>query len=144
MASGVQNLSCSALARSFGTSATVFNKNKSDAADTVALVEPLPAVAYDFVDDDDHVNDDPDHDHHALHWVSTSAVKQNPEVSSSAGGRITSVPPPGSASFEGRALPSRKSGGGGGGGTDGGSGRHRCPKCGTSVTFRHGDFEEST
>ena len=42
---------------------------------------------------------------------------------------------------------SRKSGGGGGGGggTGGGSGsgRNRCPKCGTYVTFRHGDFHEN-
>lgn len=32
----------------------------------------------------------------------------------------------------------RKFGGGGGGG------RHCCPKCGTTVTFRHGDFDENT
>jgi len=39
----------------------------------------------------------------------------------------------------------RSSGGGGvGGGNGGGTGRYRCPKCGTHVTFRHGDFEENT
>ena len=32
----------------------------------------------------------------------------------------------------------------GGDGSGGGGGRHRCPKCGTSVTFRHGEFEENT
>ena len=33
--------------------------------------------------------------------------------------------------------------GGGGGGSGGGSGRHRCPKCGTTVTFKC-DFEDNT
>ena len=35
--------------------------------------------------------------------------------------------------------------GGGSGGTKGGSGgRHKCPKCGMTVTFKHTDFEENT
>lgn len=148
--SGVKNVACSASAitnapvgtfhRSLSNKKAVDDcGHRPDDLKSVPIAEPLPAVAYDFYDDHE--------DDHA-HPV-TSAVKQNPEaiVSSSAGGRITSVPPSRSgsapASFEGRTLPSRKSGGGGG--TDGGgSGRHRCPKCGTSVTFRHGDFEENT
>lgn len=40
------------------------------------------------------------------------------------------------------------SGGGGGsssgGGGGGGAGKHKCPKCGTSVTFKHADFEDNT
>lgn len=108
-----------------------------DAPHAIPLVEPLPAVALDvFEEQDDDVMSTPD-----------AVTHYNPEiVNSSAGGRITNVPPTsssnlGSATFSGRTLPSRKSGGGG----DGGSGRHRCPKCGTSVTFRHDkDFDENT
>jgi hypothetical protein len=40
------------------------------------------------------------------------------------------------------------SGGGGGppsgGSGGGGEGKHKCPKCGTSVTFKHADFEDNT
>ncbi|MGK3757803.1 MAG: putative membrane protein YgcG [Bacillariaceae sp.] len=36
-----------------------------------------------------------------------------------------------------------RNGGGGSGGGGGGSGRHRCPKCGTTVTFKC-DFEDNT
>lgn len=57
-----------------------------------------------------------------------------------------------------RQISSRKasggppiSGGGGGSGKGGGSGsggggagKHKCPKCGTSVTFKHADFEDNT
>ena len=126
-----------------------------DALTSDPIPEPLPAVAFDFWDEEDEVHD----------LVSSPVVHQNNGVTrrsygsnirvktwepirgSSAGGRITNTPPPssspsGSASFEGKSLPSRKSAGGGG--SDGGNGRHRCPKCGTSVTFRHGDFEENT
>jgi len=35
-------------------------------------------------------------------------------------------------------------GGGYGGGYGGNSGRYRCPKCGTFVTFRHANFDENT
>lgn len=49
----------------------------------------------------------------------------------------TPYPPP-SSMVSSKSKPSRKVGGGGGG-----SGRHRCPKCGTTVTFRC-DFEENT
>ena len=35
-------------------------------------------------------------------------------------------------------------GGGGTTGSGGGNGKHKCPKCGMSVTFKHGDFEENT
>lgn len=42
---------------------------------------------------------------------------------------------------------SRKVSGGGppsGGSGGGGEGKHKCPKCGTSVTFKHADFEDNT
>jgi len=38
----------------------------------------------------------------------------------------------------------RVSGSGGGGTGGGGRGRYKCPKCGMTVTFKHGDFEENT
>lgn len=46
--------------------------------------------------------------------------------------------PPPRGTDGGRVVPRTKFSGGGGGG-----GRHRCPKCGTFVTFRHGDFDEN-
>jgi len=36
------------------------------------------------------------------------------------------------------------SGGGPTGGGNGGNGNHKCPKCGTAVVFKHGDFEANT
>ena len=71
-------------------------------------------------------------------------------ISNSAGGRIpTSPSSPLSTTTTTTTTTTNeptarnvKGRGGGGGGS--GSGRHRCPKCGTHVTFRHGDFEENT
>eukprot|EP00539_Tryblionella_compressa_P019486 CAMPEP_0178880096 /NCGR_PEP_ID=MMETSP0747-20121128/12291_1 /TAXON_ID=913974 /ORGANISM="Nitzschia punctata, Strain CCMP561" /LENGTH=817 /DNA_ID=CAMNT_0020547987 /DNA_START=57 /DNA_END=2510 /DNA_ORIENTATION=- len=60
------------------------------------------------------------------------------------GGNTTTskpYPPPSSPETTGGTISYRKAGGGGSGG--GGTGRHRCPKCGTTVTFRC-DFEENT
>lgn len=94
------------------------------------IPEPLPAVALDYVDDDDEHYD----------FGVTRAVKQNPETCSSAGGRITTTTTTAPPSLETKSLPVKKSGGGG---TNGG-GRHTCPKCGTAVTFRHGDFDANT
>jgi ribosomal protein S27AE len=126
-----------------------FGDSAPDAGDQTAanLIEPLPAVAYDDWDDDE------EHDDLATmsmlsHAVSSEnddvtlrnniqKISQSQKIENSAGGRTPL--PPSNAPFEGRSLPSRRSSGGGGG-----NGRHRCPKCGTSVTFRHGDFEENT
>jgi hypothetical protein len=102
------------------------------AATMHGIPEPLPAVALDYVDDDD---DDEHYD-----FGVTRAVKQNPETCSSAGGRITTTTTTAPPSLETKSLPVKKSGGGG---TNGG-GRHTCPKCGTAVTFRHGDFDANT
>jgi hypothetical protein len=54
-------------------------------------------------------------------------------------------PPSSSSSTTGSISFRKASGGSGGGGPNngGGTGRHRCPKCGTTVTFRC-DFEENT
>lgn len=155
------NAPCSGLARTakFTTSSTLnsreseFGDSAADANGRVAahLIEPLPAVAYDYWDDDE------EHDDLATMSVLSCAVSddvtsgykthffsQAKKIENSAGGRTPSPPPPPhlNTPFEGRSLPSSKSGGDGGAG--GGNGRHRCPKCGTSVTFRHGDFEENT
>lgn len=151
------NVPCSGLAitAKFTTSSKL-NNRESEFGDSAAnangraaphLIEPLPALAYDYWDDDE------EHDGLATMSGSSSAVNNDvtlgynthffshaTKIDNSAG-RTPSSPhlnPP----FEGRSLPSRKSGGDGGAG--GGNGRHRCPKCGTSVTFRHGDFEENT
>mmetsp|Transcript_23843 Transcript_23843/g.33462 ORF Transcript_23843/g.33462 Transcript_23843/m.33462 type:complete len:725 (-) Transcript_23843:419-2593(-) len=64
--------------------------------------------------------------------------------------RIPTIPPSqnfSSSSFLGTSSTPhnqsiRNMGSGGGGG--GNNGRYRCPKCGTHVTFRHGDYEENT
>jgi hypothetical protein len=130
-----------------------------------ATPEPLPAVAYAY---EDPYDDETDHDttlksssepgserlsaqhHHGvnsskfLHDV-TSRKWSNSEILSAAGagsstgrGPTSSIPypPPSSVNTTNTKAGPRKYGGGGG--------RHRCPKCGTHVTFRHGDFEENT
>eukprot|EP00541_Cyclophora_tenuis_P007977 CAMPEP_0116546592 /NCGR_PEP_ID=MMETSP0397-20121206/3306_1 /TAXON_ID=216820 /ORGANISM="Cyclophora tenuis, Strain ECT3854" /LENGTH=697 /DNA_ID=CAMNT_0004071027 /DNA_START=39 /DNA_END=2133 /DNA_ORIENTATION=- len=67
------------------------------------------------------------------------------QITNSAGGRIPSSPSitttTAASAAESRIAQGKGRHGSGGGG---GSGRHRCPKCGTNVTFRHGDFEENT
>ena len=131
-----------------------------------ATPEPLPAVAYAYEYEDPH-DDETDHDntlksrskpgserlsaqhHHGvnssgfLHDV-TSRKWSNSEILSAAGigsssgrGSTTSAPypPPSSVDPTTTKTGPRKYGGGGG--------RHRCPKCGTHVTFRHNDFEEN-
>jgi hypothetical protein len=66
--------------------------------------------------------------------ISTSATTGRGSSPSSSNSN-TPYSPPLSSGETSKASPSRKSGGGGSGG------RHRCPKCGTHVTFRHNDFE---
>ena len=153
-----RNVPCSDLAitAKFTTSCNL-NSGESEFGDSAAiangrarpqLIEPLPAVAYDYWDDDE------EHDDIAAKSVSSCAVNNDvttgpntqflshaAKVENSAGGRTPSSPHL-NTPLEGRSLPLRKSGGDGGAG--GGNGRNRCPKCGTSVTFRHGDFEENT
>ncbi len=85
-----QTLQCSVLAntatphtfRSFSSGGNSSNDDYVHAATMHGIPEPLPAVALDYVDDDD--------DEHYDFGV-TRAVKQNPETCSSAGGRITTT-----------------------------------------------------
>jgi len=116
--------------------------------------EPLPALAYDYrYDDDDDEEEQNDHSDHSSFdsgdvtrrsYVTTPSVDQKLQnsfsvasavASAASSSRITLVPP---SSLPVSSSKRRSSGGGGG------SGRYRCPKCGTNVTFRHGDFEENT
>lgn len=117
---------------------------------------PLPAVAYEDYDDD--YEDDFDDEtcsesaSHSYLFIpddnsETPSVVKGPDVTcstlvagggNSGHGPTSSHPYPAPSSVESqKAGPIRKVGGGGGGG------RHRCPKCGTSVTFRC-DYEENT
>jgi hypothetical protein len=130
-----------------------------------ATPEPLPAVAYDY---EDPYDDETDHyttlesssepssgrlsfqHHHGVKSSKflddvTSRKWSNAEIISAAGagsssGRgptaSTPYPPPSSVDPTTNKAGSRKYGGGGG--------RHRCPKCGTHMSFRHVDFEENT
>lgn len=114
--------------------------------------EPLPALAYAYYDDDDEedVSFMPEKNANGsfqgavnplLHDVSLRRTSTE-KMSAAGGGPSTRnptsspYPPPSSMGESTKAGTSRKAGGGGGG-------RHRCPKCGTTVTFRC-DFEENT
>ena len=99
--------------------------------------EPLPALAYDCGDYDEHD-------------VGTSVAPENSCVSANENFfRITSSssPPPtgthGSSAMHGvggRLGPPTHPRAGGGGGGPGGPGRHRCPRCSSVVVFHSNDF----
>jgi predicted RNA-binding Zn-ribbon protein involved in translation (DUF1610 family) len=126
--------------------------------------QPLPAVAYDYSYYDDSYDDEIGSNsieetssiisggkdslaQHAVnsnffHDVTSRRLGTEILAATSAGagtsGRghtSTPYPPPSSVETS-KSGPTRKASGGGGG-------RHRCPKCGTTVTFRC-DFEENT
>jgi len=149
-------------ASAISTSPILLSKNFSAFANTskqstnISIIEPvpLPAVAYDY---DDYYEDD---DGLALteQIESSSADVGNYDVmcsknikkptslqeippSSVTGRRISAPPIPRTSGDE---LPTTRRSSGGEGGNGGGTGRYRCPKCGTHVTFRHGDFDENT
>lgn len=111
---------------------------------------PLVAIAYDSDDGSDENPEVPA----AVMLSSTPSndvICTGPHVMStntrnSAAGRIPTSTTTTSASNNTFTPPSvsdkghaRRGAGGGGG-----AGRHRCPKCGTNVTFRHGEFEENS
>jgi hypothetical protein len=112
---------------------------------------PLPALAYDDYDDyDDETCSEPSS--HSYLFIpddksETPSVVKSHDVTcstlvagggTSGHGPTSSHPYPAPSSVDAQmAGPIRKVGGGGGGG------RHRCPKCGTTVTFRC-DYEENT
>lgn len=94
------------------------------------LPQPALALAYDYVDE-------PEHDEAIKSSAYSGQGGRGPPLSPQSS---SSSPYPMPGDYDPSKPVSRKSGGGGGGG----SGRHRCPKCGTFVTFRHGDFDENT
>ena len=116
--------------------------------------EPMVAVAFSFDDDSDDYGMSHEAEignasiekhflaHHAQSHDLTSRILGIPLISASGDGATgrgpsssTPYPPPSSV-VSAKAGVSRKAGGGGGG-------RHRCPKCGTTVTFRC-DYEDNT
>jgi len=95
-----------------------------------AIPQPELAVAYDYDDFEEDFRE-------ARSDLDTSDFSL-PRASAAGGSRPPSNSGPSPTSLSEGKSPPRKSGGSGGGG------RHRCPKCGTYVTFRHGDFDENT
>ncbi len=126
---------------------------------TQNVPEPLPAVAYDYYDD----NDDDSEDGEKMELYTQGGGSSSHDITAMAGmaGDLTfikstkpSVSSPNTPNYN---IRHRKLSGGGGGGSSGGppsnggggSGSggnvyHKCPKCGMSVTFKHGDYEENT
>ena len=117
---------------------------------------PLPAVAYDFDEEEcqtdessgDLMSKSPPRLENPLHSTAFNNGRHPRDVNRTdlrsrsvgpggPGGPTSPHPYPVPSSVEtGQSGPLRKMGGGGGG-------RHRCPKCGTTVTFRC-DYEENT
>jgi hypothetical protein len=132
-----------------------------------SIPEPLPALAYayDYHDYDDHEEDD-----YAVRVEENETYYEVVEINNinnalTMEGDVTFVkatnkPSLAYPNIPNYDIPTRKfsgmdGGGGGGGGSGGppsgnggggggGKGRHKCPKCGMSITFKHGDFEENT
>ena len=116
--------------------------------------QPMPAVAYDTdyfesCHDDETEGYDDASGEYPQHTYSASTAtasarhygKKNGSSSPVTGYHAHGTYPPPSRHVHSQAASyHRKSGGGGGGG---GTGRHRCPKCGTTVTFRS-DLEDNT
>lgn len=130
-----------------------------------AIPEPALALAYDYYDDDDeHDSSSSFHNKYpeipvkggfgsdvnsrtyvtsvlpsaneTLH--TTTNLQQQNNLGTNSSSFVTTTTTTSASSSSIKSRKSFSSGGGGGGG------RNRCPKCGTHVTFRHGDFEENT
>jgi len=106
----------------------------------------VPQVAFDYEgchDDDwdtvpftvNHTNYHTESSHTQNSNSGSIACGKNVTASSS---HNSSYPSYSRDSIGGKSLGTRRSSGGGG------SGRYRCPKCGSFVAFRHDDFEENT
>lgn len=112
-----------------------------------ALVDPLPmpalALAYDDDDYDDSEYTSIDVNYSQAQHITAKygdGGTMNTTTTTTNDGLMTS-----SQSFKnikGGGGPPSGGSGGGGGGT--GNGKHKCPKCGMSVTFQHSDFEDNT
>ena len=92
---------------------------------TASIQDPMPALALAY----DYEYDEPGND------SQESMISHNGSISS----ELKSL------SLHCRQYSTTLGSGSGGGGTRGGNGgKHKCPKCGNSVTFKHTDFEENT
>eukprot|EP00565_Helicotheca_tamesis_P003828 CAMPEP_0185724706 /NCGR_PEP_ID=MMETSP1171-20130828/1112_1 /TAXON_ID=374046 /ORGANISM="Helicotheca tamensis, Strain CCMP826" /LENGTH=780 /DNA_ID=CAMNT_0028392625 /DNA_START=43 /DNA_END=2385 /DNA_ORIENTATION=+ len=118
----------------------------------IPIAEPMPAVAYDYIDYDDSENCNSEDVNESYVGISTSCNAQHHDCgtrtateSSLGGGPNDSTPPYSPIQSDSINKPNIRKSSSGGGGSGGGTGRHRCPKCGIAVTFRHhGDFEQNT
>jgi ATP-dependent Clp protease ATP-binding subunit ClpX len=137
-----------------------------DTSNVPYLGNPIPvpslayAYAYDYDDydyDDDNDDDYDDNGRRRIedHRKSKSNSNSNSNSSNSrrmvvtsqwreGGGRTTMTTTTSSTTSNPQRNHRKVGGGGFGGGGGGGSIRHKCPKCGKFVTFRHGEFEENT
>ena len=111
----------------------------------INIAEPVPALAYAYdcqYDDDAFDNADTFETNTGSFEVTTDATSMagNIKFVKATGPSLTS---PNTPNYN---ATNRKLSGGGGppSGGGGGNGKHKCPKCGMSVTFKHGDFEENT
>ena len=105
---------------------------------------PLPAVAYDYVDDDfceDEVDDELLYDandknnlHHNYLHINANSGGGPTSMSGVENDKLSNL-----TRFVGHG-----GGGGGGGGSSGGGSRHRCPKCGANVTFQDASLLSGT
>jgi len=105
------------------------------------IPEPALAIAYDYDDYDvDKAKQRPTTDATRLpddrHSRSITSMAKSTSTGNKSNPPPSLVPP----SMQRRNV----SLGGGGGGGGGRGGRLKCPKCGMTVTFKHGDFEENT
>lgn len=122
------------------TSRSLYSAFRS-AGSITRLSDPVLAVAHDEPVEE-YFGEDPryHHRHPAEQFVPSPQAGRPPSRESDptmTGGSSTSPYPPPSSSSS--SSSGRKMGNDGSGG-----GRHRCPKCGTYVTFRHTDFDENT
>lgn len=124
---------------SFSSSSSSSSRNFDEIR--LPVPEPALALAYEYEDEGDTDSNEPSE---AVRQQSVASENTNfDDITAAASGPrppSSSPYPPPSNYDQGKVIPRGKSGGGGGGGGV----RHRCPKCGAFVTFRHGDFEENT
>jgi hypothetical protein len=127
-------ITSSSAARSLSRCLTSSSRTFEESAysDYSAVRDGIPQLALAYCYDDDDFEEEDD----------TMTMRSGPPPRQPHSSSSSPYPLP---VYEGKSVQQqRKSGGGGGSGGSGGGGRHRCPKCGTKVTFRHGDFDENT
>jgi len=119
-----------------------------------AVPQPALALAYDYCDPEEPESENDSYNVDSIYaisdgakyapWASTAMSSRGlPPPQHPASPSTSSSPYPAPTEYDGKTVSSKFGGSGGGdGGGPGGGGRHRCPKCGTFVTFRHGDFDD--